>query len=474
VDQPASEEVKNALEHVKHLRQVSLVLVTLAVGMLILATTTKEPLADKAVQELHGIRSFVQSQVSSAYGQFGSLWLKRRLLSDYGQLDVGPKQGAVHSAGGQELECFDFFHLPFPGSFLDPTALNTVNARLLESAFSDSKPLETVAQWRELWNGLYASGRQVFWLREVIFDRAEVLLVNHRPEYQRSALGTIGFESLLEVIRGASPRKDLAWEWGPCKGKIATIKNQFIFLRPSANHVKAEYTHAIWLLLFAKPDDQNPRFYEGRPWNDDGYYFLHIPVRVERLNIDLQALITREAMTDWQSGSFQSSFPGLEQTLRNAADLPFEQAEIILRNVSDLEARSGRSIKFGGFELAGAPIFLATLLALLATQVYFQIHLGYFLKRHGTQELDFPWIALYPSSVAKIIFLLTCIFPTFAGLVVAFTYGGKWIWLVAVFNIIVSAVTSDAFLKWSCLWYQTFRTRAIQVGSRLLRPSPPA
>ena len=469
MDQPASEAVKNALEHVRHLRQVNLVLAALSIGVLILATTTREPWADRAVQELHGIRSFVQSQEFSAYGRFGGLWLKRRLLSEYSQLETGPKQGAVHSASGKEFDCFVFFHLGFQGSLLDPTTLNTANAKLVESVFVDSNPIETVAQWRALWNGLYASGRQVFWVREVMFERAEVLLVNHRPEYQRSALGTIGFESLLEVVRGARPRQDLAWVWGHCKGTLATIKTKFIFLRPSANHVRAEYTHAFWLLLFVNPDDQNPRFYEGKPWNEDGFYFLHIPVRVEKLNIDLQVLITREAMTDWQSGPFQLSFPGLERTLRNANDLPLEQAEIILRNVSDLESRSGRSLKFGGFELAGAPIFLATLLVLGATQMYFLIHLGYFLKRHGTEDFDFPWIALYPSAVARIIFLLTCIAPAFAGLVLALQFGGN-LWIVAVGNVILSLAASDTFLKWSWPPYQTLCARAIQVGTRSLPP----
>ncbi len=443
-----SEEAKNVLEHVRHLRQISFWLLAFTASMLILLAATKEPWAHKAVKELSEIRSFIQSQESTPYGRFGSLWLKRRLQSNYGKKETGPEQGFVRSSSGQELDCFAFYHLGFQGSLLSHRSLDTTNAELAERVFSESVPVKTVSQWRALWDGMYGSGGHVFWVEEIMLDRAEILLVNHRPEYKRSALGIVGFDSLLEVVRGAKPREDLAWVSGPCKGKVAIIKPDFIFLRPSANHVREQYTHAFWLLLFAEPDSREPRFYEGTPWNHDGFYFLHIPVRVRKLNLDLQELITKEAGADWRSGPYTLSFPGLEQTLREAIDFPFEQAEIILRSISDLESRSSRSVKFGGFELSGASVFTGTLLVLFATQFYFLIHLRYFQRHHSTKEFDFPWIALYSSLDAKITFILTtCLSPAVPGLVVGYQFGAAFIWIIASLSVILSVVTTLVFLK---------------------------
>jgi len=368
VEDSAKEKI--SLEHVKHLRTINFALIALSVGAIILAIATGEPLADKALRELQSISSFIQSQESSV--PFGSVWLRRRLLSEYGSLKFDPKQpqgGSVRSMSGQELDCFGFFYLGYPGTFLNPTSLNSLNATLLESTLSGSEPVKTIAQWKGLWDGLHASNGQIYWAQEIVFDRAEILVVDHRPEYKRSAQGTVGFGSLLEVVRGARPRKDLKWVWGPCHRQIGMIKTQFIFLRPSANHARQEYSHAFWLLLFKDPDVPGPRTWLGdAPWNMDAFYFLHIPVRVEKFSLDLQALIAREANSNWLPGTFSQSFTGLNQTLGDASEIPFVQAEKILRNFAELEARSSRRLSFGGVELAGAPIFPATLILLMACQ----------------------------------------------------------------------------------------------------------
>jgi hypothetical protein len=435
------------LEHVKHLRTINFVIVFLSVGAIILATGSGEPVAEKALTELKGIRSFVQAQESG--GPFGSLWLRRRLLSEYGEIKIDPKQplqGAVRSVSGQELDCFHFFSLGFPGSLLDPTSLDSVNASLIESVLSASEPVKTVAQWRRLWDGLRASDGQIYWVQEVVFDRAEILIVNH-PTYKRSALGTTAFTSLVEVVKSSSRYEGAKWVWGPCKTQPGTIKSQFIFLRPSANHTRTEYTHAFWLFLFDRPDLAIPRY--GPSWNWDAFYFLHIPVRVQKLSRDFQALIAREANRDWPAGTFGRSFPGLEQTLGDSSEIPFDQAEKILGNFAKLEARALRRLSLGGFELAGAPILPVTLLVLVAAQIYFLLHFRYFLRHHGDETLDFPWIALYPSPFAIFVFLLTCIAPACAALVLGHQVGGMDIWMIGFFNIMFSVVACWIFLKWS-------------------------
>ena len=436
------------LEHVKHLRTINFVVVFLSVGAIILATVSGEPVADKALSELKGIRSFVQTQEST--GPFGSLWLRRRLLSQYGTMKIDPKQplqGAVRSVSGQELDCFHFFSLGFPGSFLDPTSMNSSNASIIESALSNSERIKTVAQWKRLWDGLRASDGQIYWVQEVVFDRAEILVVNH-PAYKTSALGTIGFVSLIEVVKSSSRYDGAQWVWGPCQTQQGTIKTQFIFLRPSANHTRAEYTHAFWLLLFDRPDLGTPR--HGPSWNWDAFYFLHIPVRVKNLSHDFQALIAREANRDWPAGTFSRSFPGLEQTLGDSSEIPFDQAEKILDNFAKLEARALRRLSLGGFELGGAPILPITLLVLVAVQIYFLLHFQYFLRHHGDEKLDFPWIALYPSPIAILVFLLTCIAPGCAALVVGNQIGGIGIWMTAFFNLTLSVFTCWVLVKW--LW----------------------
>ena len=173
------------------------------------------------------------------------------------------------------------------------------------------------------------------------------------------------------------------------------------------------------------------------------------PVRVKKLSRDFQALIAREANRDWPAGTFGRSFPGLEQTLGDSSEIPFDQAEKILGNFAKLEARALRRLSLGGFELAGAPILPITLLVLVAAQIYFLLHFWYFLRHHGDEKLDFPWIALYPSSFAIFVFLLTCIAPACAALVVGHQVGDIGIWMIAFFNVVFSVVTCWVFLKWS-------------------------
>lgn len=437
------------MDNVEHLRKINFLLIALSAGAIILAVTAKEPRADKALQELQKIRSFVQLQKEG----FGSRWLRQRLLTEYGKLENGLSRGIVRSVKGEDLGSFAFVHLGFPGCLLNETTLNSENAMLIEKVLFDLDPVDTVAKWRALWDGLYSSDRQIFWVEEVMFDRAEVLIVNHRPEYQRSAFGTQGFASLLEVVKGAVPKKDLKWVWGISRKRLAEINpSKFIFLRPSANHVRADYTHAFWLLLYADPEAMILRSNDRETWNDDGFYFLHIPVRVKKLTKDLQALISREARADWQIGPFSSSFPGLEYTLGKAAKIPFDQAETILEVVADLESRSARSLRFGGFELAGAPILLSTLLVLLASQVYFLLHLEHFFKSQGAQKIDFPWLALYPSLKAKLAFMFTCATPGVAAIVIMFKSPVQYLLIVGFINTILSGFTINLIGKWYEFW----------------------
>lgn len=444
------------IEHIKHLRGINFKLTALSVGVLILALAAKEPWAQKGFNEVSDIKSFIQSQKTSSYGKFGTLWIKRRLQKEYGVYEIERKQGKVVSDAGTELDCFAFHNLSFPGCLLDSTTLNTPNARLIEDVLSNMDSIDTISKWKDLWDGIYASKGNLYWVEKVLYDESEILIVNHRPEYQRSAFGTIGFGSLLNVVVGAKPKPNLTWTWGSCEERATIINhNRFVFLRPSAGHLAESYSHSYWTLLFDNPDDtKRPRF-DLKDWNNDAFYFLHIPVQTKKINIDLQTIITNDANADWQTGPFKLSFPGLHQTFGNDIDIPFDEAEIVLSKLNGLEKRLVRSLRIWGVEIIGVPFFFCTLLILFVCQIYFLIHLAYYLihieylnkKKEQNNSTEYPWIALYDSSFARSVFLISCIVPAVASILVFSKFGGGDILSVMIVNILISSLIVIVYLK---------------------------
>lgn len=131
---------------------------------------------------------------------------------------------------------------------------------------------------------------------------------------------------------------------------------------------------------------------------------LRIPCTYKVLPLDAQKPLNRMLDQEWPSGRFESSFADLAEVTKDYTGIELRTVERVLFNELSRESRFNLiGVNFPAAAAApwGVPL-------LLVVQIYFLIHLIRFDLSDPDQP-NVPWIGLYRSRLARIVFALSSV-----------------------------------------------------------------
>jgi hypothetical protein len=136
-----------------------------------------------------------------------------------------------------------------------------------------------------------------------------------------------------------------------------------------------------------------------------------------------EGLLNTLFFSDWKRGEFAKAFPELDEEATRFGITTLEIDEAVRRLESE-SASAEKSISLIGFTIPLSLIWQWGALVLVATQLYFWLHLHEFVKKIEPDAggWDVAWIGMYRSKAAFLLSLLSaCALPLIASLYLAIT-----------------------------------------------------
>jgi hypothetical protein len=186
-------------------------------------------------------------------------------------------------------------------------------------------------------------------------------------------------------------------------------------------------------LSFKRVEDKFPEFkldqYNFTLMQNNIPGALEIPIEVDRFLFNAQSGILHEMILqthhkgalrkssyNWKTGNFEYSFRPLDKITNSYQDLQFSKIEQILESE---RKRSSEYFDFFGTKVPLSIIFPWGILILIATQIYFNLHLDALVKRFSVKDkaLSTAWMLFYPGLYPFVIFITSAIiFPLTTGI----------------------------------------------------------
>jgi hypothetical protein len=402
---PHTEPAHWSVAFIEHMRMVHFSLVIVSAGLIIVASTTTDTQAQRALAQLEAMAMLVSNM--------GPNWLSQRCESVRAALSAAhagktsdnklPSVSYVHSASGEDFQIVNLCwivetELTQTGLRLQVMPISPLQARLF--AFTkivrnaDSLgQLPTVADFRQFW--------------DMINTAPQVVLPLDIDSNEYSRDPRISPRPLTPVPQPAS------------------------YYQPTFD-------------LATSADAETPVPFVFRDIRDGSY----IPVtKSDFLPLDgfetLKNLIPEPARSLLRPGSFASSFPDLEEVTRGLDSAPYSVWKSALtREVK----RVGSSFEAFGLQLPAQAIALWGGILVISIQTYLLTHLLEFKRRVRTddEECDVAWVGLYAGMLSRLLVVLSVVVLPAACVsvlgIAAIRTGVGWMpWATSLSTIVISA-----------------------------------
>jgi hypothetical protein len=396
----ASEEMKDFVEHI---RSVHFALAAISIGLVIVVLGNRTSELNKAHEQIWGIIEFSPMLKKDLLAEAADETLKNSSYQNpppsakrFLELSVGKARLPVELTFGSENAAMKggYFGRNW---FVEVYQSDEVGGSFARNADWQSGLVpevptpKTLGQFRDVWDVLQGGVQIVFpsWLGDALVraDRNDFLLDRTAKRYKFDGFTT------------SAPLRDK----NEILSKEVPIKVE-LALSPYIAGAFQVSSNPPLLAAYCGQGHGNTNILISVcfPIRDEPGRLGLVPLRT------LPTLLRQRPDLKWHDAKFATAFRELDSVTKDYPDVSLSTAERII--ASELR-RTGDSFEVLSLKIpADATIYWGIFL-LLATQLYFWVHLKEFKRRTSTSDpsVNSAWIALYPSRAASILVFLSAI-----------------------------------------------------------------
>jgi hypothetical protein len=400
-------------DFVEHLRTVHFALVVLGVGLIIVATTQRNPTVARAIDQLDHITALVD-------GLNGN-WIERYCLELKGALLARQPKNGSDAVGAKRVV------LALAGA--DNILLPEIQNECLVAESDPRKKVDSLVLQPES-------------NRHLVFTRVNTELIKMGPPQ------TIGeFAKIWDAI-DRNPQVvlpiSLGDEFYPEKPENGSLKYTMLTSAEETNSNKqTSWTKAEFEIRTALDGGKQYSFVYR-----DKSRALSVPVtQIDFESLDLLSLFRKlqpeSPQFHWRPGSFAESFPGLSEFSKDRDSATFADLGRALQTELN---RGGESFEAFGLKVPSQTITLWGTILLLGVQFYFLTHLMELTRRLLPTDpgWEVAWVGVYRGVLARVLLVISAILLPIAAVVVlgvkaiAIT-GTKNVWIASIAGMVASA-----------------------------------